>query len=83
MATKSFKQIMYILFFLLGISIVSAISIQDLINSYDFSIDIGIISITNSSDTMIDTNNNSINDTLQITLNISGVAGTYNLMAGG
>src|SRR3989338_4612243 len=77
MKTKSFKQSLYIILFLLSISLASALTIPQLIDSYDYSLNKGITSITNSSDTMIDSNNDSVNDTLQLTLNTTGSAGTY------
>ena len=70
MKTKIFKQILYLILLLLSITLVSAanITIQGLIDSYDYSYSDGTLNATNQSDYMADRNNNGINDTLIINI---------------
>ena len=46
-------------------------TLQDLINSYDYSYSDGTLNATSQNDYMIDTNNNGINDTLIINLTVN------------
>ena len=64
--------------FILSISIVSALTIDELISSYDYSYYNYTINVTNFNDTMQDKSVNGINDTLSINLTTNvAVASTY------
>ena len=64
--------------FILSISIVSALTIDELISSYDYSYYNYTINVTNFNDTMQDKSVNGINDTLSINITTNvAVASTY------
>ena len=64
---------------LISISIASALTIEELIDSTVFDYDGEKLNITSLSDVMTDTNSNGKNDTLTITINVDiDTAGTYN-----
>ena len=77
---KPFKQILYLILLVLSVSLVSAanMTIQQLIDSYDYSYSDGALNITSQNDYMLDKNNNGINDTLIINITTdAATAGTY------
>ena len=66
-----------VVFMSLVIPLVTSITVEQLINSYDFDFNAGIINVTIFNDYMIDSDNNSINDTLLINLTLNVSSGTY------
>ena len=70
MKSKIFKQILYVILLLLSINLVSAanMTIQELIDSYDYSYSDGTLNATSQNDYLIDSNGNGINDTLIINI---------------
>lgn len=80
MKSKIFKQILYVILLILSLNLVSAanMTIQDLINSYDYSYSDGTLNVTSQNDYMVDRNSNGINDTLIINITAdAATAGTY------
>ena len=76
------KQIHYLFVLLILISTASAITLDELINSYDHNYNAGIINITSFTDQMIDSDSNGINDTLVITLTLNTSSGNYYFVTG-
>jgi len=71
------KKYLFAVLFLLLIPIASSITLQDLLDFFNFDF-FGIrINVTNKNDFMADKNNNSVNDTLIIELTTNGNAGNY------
>ena len=70
MKSKIFKQILHVILLLLSINLVLAgnMTIQELIDSYDYSYSDGTLNVTSQNDYMIDQNGNGINDTLIINI---------------
>lgn len=80
MKTKIFKQILYVVLLLLSVNLASAanMTIEDLINSYDYSYSDGTLNTTSQNDYMEDRNSNGINDTLMINITTdAATSGTY------
>lgn len=71
------KKIYLIIFFLLLIPISFPISLNELINFFNYDFFTSEINVTLQNDIMIDKNNNGIDDTLIIELTTSNIAGTY------
>src|SRR3989344_1944213 len=67
-----------VIIFSMHLASASNMTVQDLINSYDFSFYNGALNVTSQTDYMIDTNNNGINDLLIINLTTDALtSGTY------
>src|SRR3989344_4353762 len=80
MKSKIFKQILYVILLLLSINLVSAanMTIQELVDSYDYSYADGTLNATSQNDYMVDRNNDGLNDTLIINITTdAATAGTY------
>ena len=80
MKSKIFKQILHVILLLLSINLVLAgnMTLQELIDSYDYSYSDGTLNATYQNDYMIDNNGNGINDTLMINITTdAATAGTY------
>ncbi len=80
MKLKIFKQILYVILLILSVNLVSAanMTIQELIDSYDYSYSDGTLNATSQNDYMIDQNGNGVNDTLIINITTdAATAGTY------
>ena len=67
---RKIKYVIYILYLFVSLYQVSAanMTIQDLINSYDFSFSNGTLNVTSQTDYMLDTNENGVNDLLIINI---------------
>src|SRR3989338_7903842 len=65
MKSKIFKQILYVILLILSVNLVLAgnMTLQELIDSYDYSYSDGTLNATYQNDYMIDNNGNGINDT--------------------
>jgi len=80
---KIFKQILYVIFLLLSISLASAanMTIQELIDSYDYGFNNGTINVTSQDDYMVDRDSDGTNDTLIINITTdAATTGTYNFI---
>lgn len=68
MKSKIFKQILYVILLLVSVTLASAanMTIQELVDSYDYSYADGTLNATSQNDYMVDRNNNGVNDTLII-----------------
>ncbi len=73
MKTKIFKQILYLFTLVLSISFASAanMTVNDLIDSFNYSYSNGSINIVSRNDFMLDKNSNGLNDTMVINLSTS------------
>lgn len=72
------KQLIYPITFLLIISIASAITVQQLVDSYDYDYTNGSINITQYTNGMLDTNGDGLSDTLLFNLTaVPNVTGNY------
>lgn len=78
MNSKLFKKILY-LFLLIIIPSFASATLDQLINSYDYSYDNGTITVVDQTDYMIDSDSNEVNDTLiiNLTTNPGAIEGTY------
>lgn len=77
---RKIKYVIYILYLFVSLYQVSAanMTIQDLINSYDFSFSNGTLNVTSQTDYMLDTNENGVNDLLIINITTdASTSGTY------
>ena len=80
MKSKICKYILYFILLVLSVSSVSAanMTIQDLINSFDYSYYDGTINVTSQNDYMVDRNSNGVNDTLIVNVTTNATTtGTY------
>ena len=71
------KKCSFIVIFLLFIPTAFSITLQDLINFFNFNFFTKAINVTNQKDFMIGKNSNGIDDTLIIELTTNGNAGNY------
>ena len=71
------KKFSFIVIFLLFIPTAFSITLQDLINFFNFNFFTNAINVTNQKDFMIGKNSNGIDDTLIIELTTNGNAGNY------
>ena len=78
--TKIVKQLIYLAFLLLSISLASAadITVQELIDSYNYDFTNGTINVTSQNDYMVDKDGDGTNDTLIVNVTTdAATTGTY------
>src|SRR3989344_4417193 len=72
-----------VIIFSMHLASASNMTVQDLINSYDFTFSNGTLNVTSQTDYMIDTDSNGVNDTLIINLTTDALtSGTYKFVVG-
>jgi hypothetical protein len=77
--TNKIKYVIYLFLLLISISLASAanMTIQELIDSYDYGFNNGTINVTSQDDYMVDKDSDGTNDTLIINMTTDATTGTY------